>query len=203
MAGSNSQLLAAQFDAIASIIAGVEGKHRPLAQVASAEQKRACAHELYKRAVAIFDMLKWDTAANDKARWKALRDRAELMKDESMTKYLNAADALWRFTVPIARDAFHRHSLYLNPKMKAQANARPASDRLSAPAYNTAPRLNACRWQECACETLDIGPQPLWYYSPRPPDKCLLPTHRRGCHLGFHRPLGRRHLYPIPIMQYY
>jgi len=132
MTRSNSQL-AAQFNAIAGIIAGVEGKHRPLAQVASAEQKRACAHELYMNAVAIFDMLKWDTAANDKARWKALRDRAELMKDESMTKYLNAADALWRFTVPIARDAFDRHSLYLNPKVKAQVNAGPASDRHSAP----------------------------------------------------------------------
>jgi len=99
MSRSNSQL-AAQFDAVARIVAGVEGKHRPLAQVAPAKQKRACAHELYKNAVAIFDMLKWDVAANDKARWKASRDRAELMKDESMMKYLNAADALWRFTVP-------------------------------------------------------------------------------------------------------
>ncbi|TFY61692.1 hypothetical protein EVJ58_g4352 [Rhodofomes roseus] len=94
-----SSRVAAQFNEIVGIITNVERNHCTLAHFATPEQKRGRAAFLYKQAASVFDKLKRDMSSEEKARWRALQNRVDLLKDDSAVDYANASDELWRFTV--------------------------------------------------------------------------------------------------------
>ncbi|KAH9838983.1 uncharacterized protein C8Q71DRAFT_488847 [Rhodofomes roseus] len=200
-----SSRVAAQFNEIVGIITNVERNHCTLAHFATPEQKRGRAAFLYKQAASVFDKLKRDMSSEEKARWRALQNRVDLLKDDNAVDYANASDELWRFTVRMSRSAFEHHSLYLNPpRSKAKTDARSplGKGNMSAtkvpqaatyPARTMAPRVPPLMAMPV--------PPPLWYYSPRRPRH--MPLAYPPPWVPTWVPSASPIWYPIPIAQYY